>query len=485
MTLESQLLAYEALMRFPNRFCSRILPFALIILTSCAGVAADQQTNSSPGCDVAEPDANTSVNIGAIDDYETFIRHLLVQGRYDTLDCIADAARANKTKFHGGFWKIHAIYTGLENPVDNGAHATEADWNDHIDRLNRWISAKPDSVTARIALAKVYINFAWHARGNGFADKVTDNGWRLVGERTHQAEEILKEAYKLPVKCPEWYLTAQQVAQLQGTDKEQLTKLLEQATAFEPTYQYIYRMHANLLAAKWYGGDGDEEKFAAEAADRIGGTEGDILYFQIASLAICPCTDDEVDLKLLSWPRIQKGFQALTEKSGPSLINMNLLAYMAIREKDATLADQTFARIGENWESDLWRTKAFFDENKQWAAQVAPTVSWQKSLQDNADVDMRTPKALEMKKKFDQKFAGKIQGCAASHSGTELEPFAFFVALGDKGEIRQFTAIPSTKVSDCVIMQGIFGIFLSRPPHTPFWIKIEVDPAKLMRASLH
>jgi hypothetical protein len=470
-------------MRFPNWFISRLLSFALIAFTSLAAVAADQQINS-PDCHVAEPDANTSVNIGAIDDYETFIRHLLVQRRYDSLDCIADAARANKTKFRGGFWKIHTIYTGLSNPVDDGAHATEADWNDHIDRLNRWISANPNSVTARIALAHSYIDFAWHARGNGFVDKVTDNGWRLVGERTRQAEEILKEAYKLPVKCPEWYLAAQALVQLQGTDKEQLTELLKRATELEPTYQYFYRQYDDLLAAKWYGDAGDEEKFAAEAADRIGGTEGDILYFQIASHAICPCSDGEVDLKLLSWPRMQKGFQALTEKSGPSLINLNLLAYMAIQERDPTVADQTFSRIGENWEDDLWRTKAFFDENKQWAAEVAPTMAWQKSIQDNADVDMRTPKALEMKKKFDEKFAEKIQKCAAPHSGAELEPFAFFVALGKKGEIRQFTAIPSTKVSDCVILQGTAKIFLSRPPHAPFWLKIEVDPAKLMTASL-
>ena len=470
-------------MRFPNWFISRVLAFVAIAFTSLAGVAADQPTNSSPACGVVEPDADTSANILALNVYSTFIRHLLVQGRYDALDCIADAARANKTKFRGGFWKIHTFYQGLSNPVDNDAHATEADWNDHIDRLKRWMSAKPDSVTARIALAQSYTNFAWHARGEGFANSVTENGWKLISERTDQAEVILKEAYKLPTKCPEWYLAAQALAQLQGTDKEQLTELLEQATALEPTYQYFYRMHADLLAAKWYGEDDDEEKFVAEAADRIGGTEGDILYFQIASNVICPCSP-EVDLKLLSWPRMQKGFNALTDKSGPSLINMNLLAYMAVREKDPTMADQTFARIGENWEADRWGTKAFFDENKKWAAEVAPTVAWQKSLQDKADVDMRTPKALEMKKKFDEKFAEKIQKCAVSHSGTELEPFAFFVAVGKKGEIRQFTAIPSTKVSDCVVLQGIFGTVLSRPPHVPFWLRVEVDPAKFMTASL-
>ena len=319
------------------------------------------------------------------------------------------------------------------------------------------------------------------ARGEGFSNTITENGQRLIGERTNKAEAILGEAYKLSTKCPEWYLTMQQLAQLQGTDKENLTSLLDRAIAFESTYQYFYRVHANLLASKWYGEDGDEEKFTQEAADRVGGTEGDILYFQIASHVICPCNDG-VDLKVMSWPRMQKGFAALTQQSGPSLLNTNLLAYMAIQEHDAAVADQTFARIGENWDPGLWKTKSFFDENKKWAADVSSTMAWEKSLEDKADADMRAPEGIEIKRKFHEKFAARIQQCLASFSGPELEPFAFFVTVGEKGEIRQIIALPSTKVSDCVVKQGLQT--LVPPPHSPFWLKIEVDPAKVMTASV-
>jgi uncharacterized protein DUF4034 len=475
------------ILRYSSIELLRTLSGFVVIMVFAVGSAYASGTPgtrnpASVDCHVAEPDADSSIDVHALNTYGTFIRGLLIQGRYDALDCIADAARANKTKFSGGFWKIHTIYAGLERPVDAGAHATELDWNDHIDQLQRWISAKPNSVTARVALAQAYVDLAWEARGTGFANTVTDNGWKLVGERTHKAEEILKEANKLPTKCPEWYVTAQRLLQLQGTNKEELSALLGEAIACEPTYQYFYRLQAKSLAAKWYGDDGDEEAFVQQAADRLGGTDGDILYFQIASNIICPCNDG-LNLKLLSWPRMQKGFKALTDKSGPSLVNMNLFAYMATREIDPTLAKQTFDGIGDNWDPDLWTTKSFFDQNKQWAIDGASEAVWEKSLRDKADADMRTPEGIDLKKKFDETFAARIQSCARSYSGADLAPFTFFLTLGEKGQVLGVTTIPYTKVSDCVVKQGPFGT-LQPPPHAPFSLKIEVDPSKLITASL-
>lgn len=132
---------------------SIIVIFALAGGSASASSVTGIRTSTSADCHVVEPDADSSVDVHALDDYGTFIRHLPVQGRYDALDCLADSARANKTKFTGGFWKLHTMYMGLSQPVDGDAHVTEDDWKDHIDRLKRWMSAKPNSITARIALA--------------------------------------------------------------------------------------------------------------------------------------------------------------------------------------------------------------------------------------------------------------------------------------------------------------------------------------------
>ena len=71
--------------------------------------------------------------------------------------------------------------------------------------------------------------------------------------------------------------------------------------------------------------------------------KGDILYFQIATELICR-SGGEANLKLISWPRIQEGVAELEKQNGRSDTNLNLLAYMAIKERDGIVALDMFSR---------------------------------------------------------------------------------------------------------------------------------------------
>jgi hypothetical protein len=125
---------------------------------------------------------------------------LLKQQKFDDLDCIGHAARREKTRLPGGLWKLHNIYIGLTEPT---GHATEEDWTERISLLQKWVTAKPNSITARVALAEAYDGYAWDARGNGYSNTVTDSGWKLFNQRLEQGKAILDEAAGLPEKCPE------------------------------------------------------------------------------------------------------------------------------------------------------------------------------------------------------------------------------------------------------------------------------------------
>src|SRR6185437_470978 len=90
------------------------------------------------------------------------IRELFEQNKFDTIDMIADRARSTKKRFVGGFWYLHAIYRGLGEPRQGTTRSGEVEWQQHIDRLKRWVAQRPNSVTARIALADSYIGYAWN-----------------------------------------------------------------------------------------------------------------------------------------------------------------------------------------------------------------------------------------------------------------------------------------------------------------------------------
>jgi hypothetical protein len=85
--------------------------------------------------------------------YKAAIRRLFAAGEFAGLDCIANTARTSKASFAEGRWKLNVFYWAIAQPE---GHATEDDWNAHLKILNRWVAAKPQSVTARVALANAY-----------------------------------------------------------------------------------------------------------------------------------------------------------------------------------------------------------------------------------------------------------------------------------------------------------------------------------------
>jgi len=128
----------------------------------------------------AEPNLPPGIGIAGMlhfmDGTSEQIRELFEQDKFDTIDMIADRARSTKKRFDGGFWYIHAIYLGLEDPRQGRTHSGEVEWQQHIERLKRWIAQRPKSVTPRVALAGAYVGYAWNARGTGSAGAVSEDG---------------------------------------------------------------------------------------------------------------------------------------------------------------------------------------------------------------------------------------------------------------------------------------------------------------------
>lgn len=179
-------------------------------------------------------------------------RMLLLRENFAELDKMADAVRSSKARFPGGGWKLSRFYEAVNNR-DAGGYEADADWQSHLALLQRWTAARPQSITARLALADAYLRYAWAARGEGYANTVTDQGWRLFQERTKQAAKVLADAATLPSKCPQLYELAQEVALASGADKSQQRAIFEKAIEFEPLYFAYYQRYATALLPKWGG----------------------------------------------------------------------------------------------------------------------------------------------------------------------------------------------------------------------------------------
>ncbi|MGA3161841.1 MAG: DUF4034 domain-containing protein [Terracidiphilus sp.] len=285
----------------------------------------------------------------------------LVAEKFDELDRMADQYRSEKSRFPGGSWKLTHFYGVLDKP-----HLTDQDSLDHLAHLKHWVEQRPESITARVALATSLHRWAWVARGNGTANTVSDTGWRLFNERISQSYSVLQDAAKLPARCPGWYSEMMVVGLAQGWDEKQMKEIFEQAVQFEPDYFRFYKEYANYLLPKWHGKPGDATAFAKTSADNVGGDEGDQIYFHIAT-AVVGKNGSEFATKEMDWARIQRGYQALTAQYGTTGWLKNEIAYLAYKFRDAAFAKQQFEVIGDHWNSGVWRDRERFDRARDWS----------------------------------------------------------------------------------------------------------------------
>ncbi len=308
--------------------------------------------------------------LGTEEEYRSPIKLSFSQRNYDQLEKAARDARETKDRTHGGVWKTllfyEAVYQAFFPPATKPG---ESDWKIYLDESKAWIAAKPESAAARINLAQGYLGYAWVARGSGYASTVTDTGWKLFGERAALSASILAEAANLKEKDPYWFETLQTVALAQGWDKSQAREVMELAVAFEPGYYHFYREHANYLLPRWYGVEGEVEAYDEEVADRVGGPEGDVLYFEIASLVACQCDAEKTALQNFSWARIKSGYFSLGQLYGISSRKRNRFASMAYKEDDKPAGRLALEQIAEDWDEGVWVKREKFDAAKAWASQ--------------------------------------------------------------------------------------------------------------------
>lgn len=303
------------------------------------------------------------------DTFKAIVQSRLRKEEFEALEALAARYRATKERFPGGGWKLEALIVDLgEHPM--GQDAPEAQWKIHLDRLERWSRSQPFSITAPVVHADAWTDYAWKARGNGYANTVTRRGFGLFEERLAQARLLLNEAIQggRP-RCPSWYARMQSVALGQGWDKAEYDHLFDAAVAQEPLYRTFYRKKADYLQPKWMGEEGDWQAFATEACDRLGGDDGDEMYYYIADFV-----GDSYDAKPFlalpgfSWDRTKRGFWVAQARNGMPMRQANWHAVYTNVACDQAEAKKVLALIGTRCDTFCWNgKKELFDGWAAWA----------------------------------------------------------------------------------------------------------------------
>jgi hypothetical protein len=280
------------------------------------------------------------------------IRQAYNTSRFDDLETRAAELRASKAMFENGTWKISKFYSAFACSDEDSDDL----WQLH-DRIHQaWIAAKPDSITAQVAYADFLTDYAWRARGSGYAKTVTDEGWRLFAERLESASNVLRKARDLTAKDPMLYRVAMTVALGQGWSQPAYDSLVKEAKSAEPGFWEYDTARAYSLLPRWYGKEGDWEAYATQASANPAGLGAEI-YARIV-LKLFGNYDNVFKETAASWPMTRRGLLLLREKYPNSLEFLNCTARLASLAGDRELAKTCFSAMGTtyvpgNWSRDV------------------------------------------------------------------------------------------------------------------------------------
>lgn len=297
--------------------------------------------------------------------YEIGTAFLNGQTRY--LDSIASRLRKHRSRYSDAGWQLAHFYDGLLA----GSGAFNKDVRPAFrEALEKWAGEMPASATPRTALALAHMHYAWSARGEGWANEVTPEGWEGFQRHLELAEKWCVEAESKPEKDPQLYATWITVAMGSCSEDSVLRGLFEKGFALDPEYLNLYSSYCQNLWPRWGGSRKKIERFFAEVHERTRASMGEKMYAIVADAQFCSGAvyGDSAD-----WALVSKGFDQLLEEYPDSPYYLNRYCLLACFHKDKEKAKTLFDRIGDEPHLPAWEyEKAKFNQARHWARFDAP-----------------------------------------------------------------------------------------------------------------
>jgi hypothetical protein len=116
-------------------------------------------------------------------------------------------------------------------------------------------TARPGSALPLLLKGEFYIKYAWDARGSGWANTVTPDGWQKMAERLSVAEEALNEAWKKNPDDSAAPIAMLQVELGQGKGRPIMETWYQRAMKADPNSYDACSKKMYYLEPKWHGSE--------------------------------------------------------------------------------------------------------------------------------------------------------------------------------------------------------------------------------------
>jgi ankyrin repeat protein len=296
------------------------------------------------------------------------INTLFTNEKFDDLENIVSEIRQKRSTYFEGSFLIDDFYNGI-NVLGPSKDLLGEIIKTRI-LLQKWIALKPDTMTAKIALADNYSAEAWEYRGGGYANTVSQEGQLHFIELSQKAWETAEDLYLKNNDLDEFSyaaLISLGLSSNQSKDKLYtfLLKSIERNSLYYPAIQEITR----IQLPKWGGSEQLVEKFANDLYERNIDGWGAYHYFLVANYVWNNYGEKILINYSFDWNIAKGGVWKFCETFPGNLTHIHHLAAMACLYDDRESARKAFDIIGNNWEegSKVWGSNSVLEKCRQWA----------------------------------------------------------------------------------------------------------------------
>ena len=287
---------------------------------------------------------------------------MLQNKRYDVLEKTLLSLLRGKNREKGGVASLSRAYQKLCNIQE-----PERSYFMRIAQIKIWLNEYKSSHFANACLGMGYINYAWEARGEGFANTVTEEGGRLFKDRLLTAKEYLEKAYSLDQSDPNVPARLITVAMGLGLERKEVERQFQRAILADPTDHEAYFTKLEYVKPKWYGSKEEMFSFAREAVRKAPPNSTIPMVLTAAHWEMYQLSGGNASYfrNPNVWKEMKQVYQTVTKSFPEAIAIHNWFARTAHLAGDYEVAREELKKIGDDWRKGVWGDKETFEEVKR------------------------------------------------------------------------------------------------------------------------
>ena len=254
-----------------------------------------------------------------------------------------------------GSSRFEGLVGGLVNLLGSGSLRAESAFGYTAD----WRRRVKGSVFADLVEAMAFSEWAYAARGTGYANTVSTQNWRVFAYRTEMAAAALADVATRAANYPLWYALSLNVGLDQSKGKEELRAIFDRGVKIAPNNRPLYRRMLRILMPRWGGSYEEVDKFINDSYAQTAPTRGYERYAELYS-TYARMEGDDLDLfrdTPAFWSGMRTGYLGLVKRYPKSDAVLNSFANFACRAGDKTEYNRLRSVMDKRISATSWTAK--------------------------------------------------------------------------------------------------------------------------------